>query len=151
MIAVALGARRCVSVKLWGISKFLCLNNQSTHHAIDIAGPPQPQRFLRTGLVGCTTLRCLGNRAFMNVREDTEIWSLRTELIRDVILESVKRVSGLLLRHRVNDIIFDAHDEILRSLTRAVSYGSRQSYAFLALPLIFDAFTSKVSYACGVL
>jgi hypothetical protein len=87
----------------------------------------------------------------MNVREDTEIWSLRTELIRDVILESVKRVSGLLLRHRVNDIIFDAHDEILRSLTRAVSYGSRQSYAFLALPLIFDAFTSKVSYACGVL
>jgi hypothetical protein len=38
-----------------------------------------------------------------------------------------------------------------RSLTRAASYGSRQSYAFLALPLIFDAFTSKVSYACGAL
>jgi hypothetical protein len=41
--------------------------------------------------------------------------------------------------------------ETEKSPTRAVSYGSRHSYAFLAFPRILDAFMSRVSYDCGAL
>ena len=77
-------------------------SGQITHHAIDVTRPPQPQRFLRTGLAGNAALRCLCDRAFMDVGKNVEIGSLRALFIGDVILISVERVSGLLLTVLVN-------------------------------------------------
>ena len=79
----------------------------------------------------------------MDVRENVKVWSLCAKFIGHVVLVGVQRVSGLLLTDLVNTITCIQRDS--ESLTIAVSYGSRQSYAFLALPRILVAFTSKVS------